>query len=115
MSVAVSTEVSDITQEVNYLSSLFGQVLTAAIAGVDDARLVEAWAAGQPIDVAEQRRNLHAAYEVARLLRGSLSERTVQAWFLGMNPHLDDRSPVEVLKTDPDLVLRAADEFLANG
>ena len=114
MTFAVS-KVDDLTQEVDYLVGLFGQVLTAFIAGVNDARIVEAWAGGMPVDPPDRRRNLRAAYEVARMLRASFSEQTVQAWFMGMNPHLDDHSPAEVVKTDPELVLRAADDFLANG
>lgn len=106
---------ADLAERVGYLSRVLGEVVTAAIAGVDDARLVEAWSHGLPIEEEHARRSMRAAYRVAKLLGASLSEPSVQAWFMGMNPHLDDRSPVEVLREDPDQVVQAADDFLTHG
>jgi rhodanese-related sulfurtransferase len=40
---------------------------------------------------------------------------TIQAWFIGMDPFLDDEPPVLVLRRDPERVVRAARSFLAYG
>lgn len=106
---------TDLSETVAYLCQRFGQVLTAAIAGVEDARLIDAWTHGKPVEPPDSRRSLLAAGRVAKLLDESFSEQSVQAWFMGMNPDLDDRSPVEVLREDPDRVVQAADDFLAHG
>ena len=37
------------------------------------------------------------------------------AWFIGMNPDLDDRAPALMLAEEPQEVLLAARNFLANG
>ena len=113
--IRVDTSDSDLSEPVAYLCRLFGQVLTAAIAGVEDARLVEAWSHGAPVEPPDSRRRLRAAFRVAKLLDASLSDQSIQAWFMGMNPDLDDRSPVEVLRDDPERVLQAAEDFLVHG
>lgn len=113
--IRVDTSDPDLSEHVAYLCRLFGQVLTAAIAGVEDARLVEAWSHGAPVERPDSRRRLQTAYDVARLLDESLSDQSVRGWFMGMNPDLHDRSPIEALSDDPERVLQAADDFLAHG
>ncbi len=39
---------------------------------------------------------------------------TVRAWFAGMNPELDDRSPASLVTTNPVAVVGAARAFLAS-
>jgi hypothetical protein len=39
----------------------------------------------------------------------------VRAWFMGMNPELDDQAPARVLRREPERVLQAARQFLAGG
>ena len=48
-------------------------------------------------------------------LEARASIETVRAWFVGMNPDLDDRAPALVLGEDPVGVLQAARAFLAHG
>ena len=114
-SARIDTSDVDLVQAVDYLCKLFGQVMTAAIAGVDDARMVEAWSRGSPIESAVSRRSLQTAYQVAKLLRQVESEESVQLWFMGMNPDLDDRAPAQVLREDPARVLDAAYAFVVHG
>jgi hypothetical protein len=38
---------------------------------------------------------------------------TIQAWFCGMNPELNDQAPALVIRDDPGEVLLAARAFLA--
>jgi hypothetical protein len=65
-------------------------------------------------------RRLRLAYQIARLIGEKDSPGVVQAWFQGLNPQLDDRSPARLLREgDVDevgpLVLAAARAFAANG
>lgn len=40
---------------------------------------------------------------------------TVQAWFTGMNPELDDTSPALMIGNEPIRVPQAARSFVTNG
>jgi hypothetical protein len=111
---AATTRVS-VPQMAQRLQELLGQKLTAFIVGVADPKEVGQWAreerAPEPALIA----HLGTAYEVASRLRQVESAAAVQAWFVGMNPDLDDRAPAEVIAQDPALVQEAADIFLAAG
>lgn len=100
---------------VGSLQDILGQRLVAVIAGVSDAKAIGKWARGQrsPHPDAEQR--LRNAYQIAQLLLERESPDTVRAWFIGMNPDLDDHAPALVLGEDPIHVLQAARSFLAHG
>ena len=52
---------------------------------------------------------------IVGILRSVEAMSTIQAWFAGMNPLLDDQSPAIVLATDPDAVVLAAQDFVAYG
>ena len=100
------------------LRNKLGAQLVAYLGGVTDTKAVRQWAAGErrPTQVVEHR--LRLVYQVA----GVLAETTrtaavVQAWFMGANPALDDRSPARVLRDHPvdevsPLVLAAARAFV---
>lgn len=50
------------------------------------------------------------------MLKGDDADPTIRAWFMGMNPQLDDVSPAEALAEDRFReVLAAARAFLAGG
>lgn len=100
-----------------------GAKLTAYIAGVSATRVVHQWASGdREIGSQATRTRLGCAYRAASVIGDAGdSDRTVQAWFQGMNPMLEDRSPARVLnEADPDgddaaQVLAAARQFAAVG
>lgn len=98
-----------------YLQSLFGQKLTATIAGVKDPKAVGQWARGEQVPHPGAERRLRDAYHVASLLMQVEHPQTVRSWFMGMNPQLDDRAPALVVGEDPVRVLQAARAFLAGG
>jgi hypothetical protein len=56
---------------------------------------------------------LTAALDIARGLLELESKSTVQAWYVGMNPMLEDRAPALVVRSDPDSVRDAAQHFAA--
>jgi hypothetical protein len=103
---------------VGELSQILGKKLTAYVAGVKDTRAIDRWLAGaDSYNRAEER--LRRAYVVALTLRGGDHPRVVQAWFTGLNPELDDRSPIRLLaegtEDDARVVLAAARAFRVGG
>lgn len=97
------------------LQQLFGQKLTAFMAGTDDPKVVGKWARGEVRPTPMTARRLADAHGIAELLLRYESPQGVCSWFLGMNPELDDRAPAEVVGDDPGLVWDAAHVFLATG
>lgn len=111
---AVATGLSEVAAE---MIDVFGQNLTALMAGVENRRTVGRWLRGQEPHPANLVR-LRAAYQIATLLELATSRQTVLAWFMGMNPYLEDRAPALVLADAPDeapRVMQAARSFLAHG
>lgn len=92
--------------------------LAAYVTGVDATRTVARWAQGETARLrADHATRLRTAYEIVRLLEGAHeAPETIQAWFLGMNPVLDDRSPARALHEGDHAGARAAAvAFLAEG
>ena len=102
------------------LAAILGKKLTAYIGGVKDTRVIERWMHDgvEPYKDADQRVRL--AYQIAKTLSEHDSPRVVQAWFTGLNPELQDRTPIRLLreedveKVGPEL-LNAMRAFLAGG
>ena len=100
-----------------FLQDALGQKLAAFMVGVDDPKTVGKWAAEKhvPRDL-EVERKLRDAYLVFRLLLTKESPYTVRAWFVGLNPQLDDESPATAIRDGRTRdVLVAARAFLAGG
>ena len=114
---AVQASFSEIVVEV---VEILGKKLTAYIGGVKDTRVVERWMQGgvDPYKDAEQR--IRLAFQIAKTISDHDSPRVVQAWFTGLNPELQDRTPIRLLreenidKVGPEL-LNAMRAFLAGG
>ena len=100
---------------VGSLQDVLGQRLVAVIAGVSDAKAVGKWARGERSPHPEAEHRLRHAFHITQLLLQQESAETVRAWFIGMNPDLDDHAPGLLLAEDPQAVLLAARSFLANG
>jgi hypothetical protein len=98
-----------------YLDELLGQKLTALIVGVSDPRQIGRWARGEDEPEGGLAAPLSTAYQIATRLRRVESVVAVRAWFVGMNPDLDDRAPAEVIAQNPALVQEVADNFVAAG
>jgi hypothetical protein len=98
-----------------FLQDLLGQKLTAAMVGLQDPKAVGAWARGERCPHTSTEKSLRHAYRIARLLKQVESPQTIRAWFVGMNPLLDDEAPAELLSKEPVRVLQAARAFLAGG
>jgi hypothetical protein len=85
-------------QVVTELRELLGARLVAYLGGVGETRAVHQWADGErtPADEAQQR--LRFALRVALPIVAADSATIAQAWFQGLNPRLDDRSPARLLR-----------------
>jgi hypothetical protein len=101
------------------LINVIGRKLTAYIGNVDDVRAVESWAAGGEMsDDASIR--LRFSFRLVQTLLEAQSPAIIQAWLMGVNPDLDDRVPIRLMRQSnletvaPD-ILRAAHTFLVEG
>ena len=98
-----------------FLQDTLGSKLTAYIAGVSDPKMVGRWAAGTKPG-AEREKRLRAAYQVFQLLLEAEDEYVARAWFIGMNPQLDDETPADCLRASQVKdVMVAARAFLSGG
>src|SRR3954451_22416143 len=87
---AIVTDFPTVARE---LAGIIGKKLTAYIGGAKDVRAVDRWIAGNlPYRDAEDR--LRFAYRVASSLNSRDHQNVVQAWLTGLNPELNDRSPI---------------------
>jgi hypothetical protein len=109
----------DFPHLVKELTAILGKKLTAYVASVKDTRAIDRWIAGsEPYKGPEER--LRFAYRLAKMIGDHDGPRVVQAWFTGLNPELNDRVPIRLLREE-DLetvgpqILGAARAFLAGG
>jgi hypothetical protein len=110
---AVESTIKDV---VEYMQEVLGQKLVAYIAEVANPRTVGRWAAGERTPRTEHEQRLRCAYQTFQLLLAEESPHTVRAWFLGLNPQLDDESPAQSIREGNFRnVLVAAKAFLAGG
>lgn len=113
-----NTVTASIGDVASFLQELLTRRLTAYIAGVKDAKTVTRWVTGEITDIrsTEVEQRLRSAYEIAQLLLQVESAQTTRAWFIGMNPQLDDISPAEAIRNgDLRDALAASRAFLVGG
>jgi hypothetical protein len=109
-----SSVTETIESVVKFLVDLLGTKLTAHMVSVD-ASSISRWKSGKVTPPIEAERKLRGAYQVARLLLASDADHTVRAWFIGMNPQLDDESPADVIaEGNSKAVMAAARSFIAS-
>lgn len=102
------------------VSGLIGPKLVAYIAGVAETRAVQQWVDGSRPKDPETEKRLRLTAQLAKLISGHDNSAVAQAWFQGLNPQLNDRSPARLLR-DGDVadvgpkLLAAARAFVAGG
>lgn len=90
---------------VTKLRDIVGVRLVAYVGNVKSTRPVTEWAVGTRSPGEVDRDRLFVAYQIAALLRERNEAITVQSWFKGMNPALNDVSPARLLREgDPNEV-----------
>ena len=91
---AVSSATGEVVRQ---LQDVLGQAMLAVLVS-KDVRTVSRWTAPHPSRPSlSDDRLLRDALQVQRLLLAADKPDVVRAWFMGMNPQLDDVSPVEAL------------------
>lgn len=105
--------VQESTQSVaTYLCELLSTPLVGHIADVE-VSTVNRWASGTSTPKTSAEKRLRDTYQIARMLSGTDDNHTIRAWFIGMNPQLDDETPSGALRDDrPRDVLAAARAFM---
>lgn len=110
-----TTETS-IEQITAFLEEVLGRKLVAALAGVADPKAVGRWVAGERSPRAAAEERLRVAYQVFRLLLTEESKHTIRAWFIGLNPQLNDESPIMVIRAGRfQEVMVAAKAYVSGG
>lgn len=92
---AVESGIADVA---SYLREVLGQKLVAHLAGVADPKTVGRWASGERAPRAGAEERLRGAYQIFHLLLTEESPHTVRAWFIGLNPQLDDEAPLTAIR-----------------
>lgn len=106
----------DVHSVIEFLAEHLGHRLLALTAGVDH-RTVDRWVA-EPDRVPQfaTELRLRDAYQVFHTIQQVEASVTVRAWFMGMNPQLEDRSPAEAIRDgDSRDVMAAARAFVNAG
>lgn len=90
----VEAEISNVTAE---LQKVLGQALVAMIVG-KDVRTVARWTAANATKPSTRdNQRLRDTLQVQQLLLTADAPDVVRAWFVGMNPQLNELSPAEAL------------------
>ena len=98
-----------------HLIDHLGPTLVAVLAGVRDRTLPPQWThTDGPTPDPETETRLRAAHDTWTLLNNAEGDDTARAWFIGMNPILNDQAPVLALRDgNTAAVLAAAQAFTA--
>lgn len=109
------------TEAFDAASQLLGPRLVAYICGVSETRAVREWAGGirVPRDPSVEDK-ARLMVRVASFIADHDGRGVAQAWFQGLNPQLEDRSPARLLREgDVDVVgpeiIQASRAFIVGG
>lgn len=98
-----------------YLADVLGYELVAYITG-KNVKTVRRWADGATSPRLSSEKLLHAAAYVFQTILESDSDHVARAWFIGLNPQLDDVAPADVLRDGGvKAVVTAAKAFVSGG
>jgi len=105
-----------IAEVTEHLVETLGPKVTAFLVGKDPQTIMR-WAKGtQRPPQSDVERKLRAAFDVALLLGATDTRHVVRAWFIGMNPQLEDVSPAEAIESGRlRETMAAARAFVAGG
>lgn len=95
------------------LARVLGRHVLAVVAK-KDVRTIQRWIAGGTVAATDERR-LRDAYQVYSLLASVEGDHTIRAWFVGMNPQLEDIAPAEALGDNRARDVMAAARAFVNG
>ncbi|MGW4506903.1 XRE family transcriptional regulator [Streptomyces sp. NPDC004436] len=77
-----------------FLQEQFSQRVVARIAGIEDPKQVGRWSRGQNEPRFDSEFRLRTAFQVFRYIEECENRHVARAWMMGMNPQLEDESPL---------------------
>lgn len=80
-----------------FLQDTFSQRVVAFIAGIEDPKQVGKWCREQNAPRFDSEMRLRTAYQIFKFIENAENLHTARAWMIGMNPQLDDDSPLEAV------------------
>ncbi|MGV9248655.1 XRE family transcriptional regulator [Streptomyces sp. NPDC003710] len=83
-----------------FLQNNFSQRITAYVAGIEDAKQVGKWCKGLNVPRFDSEVRLRTAYQVFKLIESGENCHIARAWMIGMNPQLEDNSPLQAIAED---------------
>ncbi len=92
---AMSIPMDRVVQE---LVDILGAGTVAAIGNVSETRAVAQWMAGRE---PQRPHVLRFTLQLAQMVANAADPNVARAWFQGSNPHLGDRVPAIMLRTEP--------------
>lgn len=92
---AMAMSIGEVVRE---LSDLLGATSVASIGGVHETRAVAQWMNGRE---PQRPHTLRFALQIANMIATPNDGEVARAWFHGSNPHLDDVSPIALLRDAP--------------
>ena len=99
-----------------FLSGELGLSLVAYLSGVSDTKTVSRWASGAQHPRRDSASRIQLAFQAYQFLLQYDSSHTVRAWFVGINPQLEDASPARAIREDHlEDVFIAAKAFASGG
>ena len=97
------------------MKEMLGPGLMSLTMGVDSTT-VERWIKESSAPSLDNEKRIRTAYQIFSLLKPVEASATIRAWFMGMNPQLEDLSPAEAIAEGKlREALAAARAFLAGG
>lgn len=107
----IKMDIHDVAKE---LVEALGPTLVATLAGVRDRKLPNKWAqAGGPTPRDESQSRLKTAHRVFRSLAAQEDAYIARSWFIGLNPLLEETSPIVALNEGREReVIEAARAFM---
>jgi hypothetical protein len=91
---------SDTVEE---LVSIIGKKFVAYIASENDGRIIDQWISGELSPLPKVNSRLELALKLCLIILDRFDETTVQAWIQGVNPELDDKVALVMLRQETDL------------
>jgi hypothetical protein len=89
-----------IAEIARFLQDTFSQRIVATVAGIEDAKQVGKWCKGQNAPRFDSEVRLRTAYQVFKLVESGENCHIARAWMIGMNPQLEDCSPLQAIADD---------------
>lgn len=102
-------------EQLIFLRSSLGALLTSYLAEATATVEVQEWIDDGSVPDERIERRLAVVYDVVNKLSDKESNFTIQTWFIGANPYLDNVAPARFVRHGGDLdeLRKAASEFLS--